>query len=271
MANLPCIQQAQKVSTLFSRSEPRRLHVAHRWRPHLPQVLRGAVAQLLFAQGLRTGVGDAESYCCRARSNSRECITHAVERLEIGGLDIVRCGAPQLLSVSKGFEKEERCGTSLTRPHHHVLVRPAREDPDARTPLPKVRRGGVDDKAMFEDAIAGLRDLPARIFLRSSGQRKPDRRNVRADYEFRRRPDGKAVSESLVLVHDAPALVVPVLADVERSIDLLGVAAEEFVDGAVRARPDQMSAAGVLDIGKVGDRLQGQAPGPAARPICEGR
>ena len=52
-ANLPCIQQAQKVSTLYSRSEPRRLHVAHRGRPHLPQVLRGAVAQLLFAQGLK--------------------------------------------------------------------------------------------------------------------------------------------------------------------------------------------------------------------------
>ena len=132
------------------------VHVAHRGRPHLPQVLRGAVAQLLFAQGLRTGVGDAESDCCRARSNSRECITHAVERLEIGGLDIVRCGAPQLLSVSKGFEKEERCGTSLTRPHHHVLVRPAREDPDARTPLPKVRRGGVE---------AGLR-TPSALHLR---------------------------------------------------------------------------------------------------------
>ena len=39
-----------------------------------------------------------------AHSNSRECITHAVERLEIGGLDIVRCGA-QLRSA---FEKAER-------------------------------------------------------------------------------------------------------------------------------------------------------------------
>ena len=34
-------------------------------------------------------------------------MTHAVERLEIGGLDIVRCGAPQLLSAF-GFEKAER-------------------------------------------------------------------------------------------------------------------------------------------------------------------
>ena len=55
LANLPYIQQAQRFYThsLYSRSEPRRMYVAHRWRPHLPQVLRGAVAQLLFAQGLK--------------------------------------------------------------------------------------------------------------------------------------------------------------------------------------------------------------------------
>ena len=34
-------------------------------------------------------------------------MTHAVERLEIGGLDIVRCGAPHLLSVF-GFDKAKR-------------------------------------------------------------------------------------------------------------------------------------------------------------------